>query len=121
MLYASRRLSAFGDHITTLLKNQLNSPEIPESYTHAQAHVKHNIDQRVVSYIQATSQITLNLASMKNPDEYWKDEILRYTTMALAVFSEYLVSDTERVQRAAASAIRIIIANGLSPQLFILS
>jgi hypothetical protein len=52
---------------------------------------------------------------MKNPDEYWKNEILRYTTMAFSVFSEYLVSDTERVQRAAASAIRIIIANGLSP------
>ena len=44
VLYASRRLSAFGDHITTLLKNLLNSPEIPEQYTQAQAHVKHNID-----------------------------------------------------------------------------
>jgi hypothetical protein len=32
VLYASRRLSAFGDHITILLKNLLNSPEIPEQY-----------------------------------------------------------------------------------------
>ena len=55
---------------------------------------------------------------MNNPDLYWKDEILRYTTMAFSVFSEYLVSETDRVQRAAASAIRIIISNGLKPELF---
>jgi hypothetical protein len=36
VLYASRRLSAFGDHITTYLRNLLNSPEMPEQYTHIQ-------------------------------------------------------------------------------------
>ena len=38
--------------------------------------------------------------------------------MAISVFSEYLISQTERVQRAAASALRIIIQNGLSHELF---
>jgi hypothetical protein len=32
VLYASRRLSSFGDHITVLLRHLLNSPEMPESY-----------------------------------------------------------------------------------------
>jgi hypothetical protein len=30
VLYASRRLNSFGDHITILLKNLLESPELPE-------------------------------------------------------------------------------------------
>jgi hypothetical protein len=55
---------------------------------------------------------------MKSPDSFWKSEILRYVTMAISVFSEYLVSQTDRVQRAAASAIRIIIQNGISHELF---
>lgn len=31
VLYASRRLSAFGDHITVTLSHLLNNPEMPES------------------------------------------------------------------------------------------
>jgi hypothetical protein len=30
VLYASRRLSAFGDHITKMLKNLLENPEMPD-------------------------------------------------------------------------------------------
>lgn len=32
VLYASRRLASFGDHITILLRNLLNSPEMPEQF-----------------------------------------------------------------------------------------
>lgn len=76
------------------------------------------MDQRVIAYIQATSQVTLNFASTQNPDAHTKQEILRYVTIALSVFCEYLCAQTERVQRAAASAIRIIIQNGLSQSHF---
>jgi hypothetical protein len=55
---------------------------------------------------------------MKNPDDHSKKEILRYVTIAFSVLCEYIVAQTERVQRAAAQAIRIIITNGLTPQLF---
>jgi len=43
VLYASRRLSAFGDHITILLKNMLNTPEMPESFAH-NAQLQGNVD-----------------------------------------------------------------------------
>ena len=36
VLYASRRLSAFGDHITVLLKHLLASPEMPETFSQSQ-------------------------------------------------------------------------------------
>lgn len=55
---------------------------------------------------------------MKNPDDLSKKEILRYITMAFSVFCEYLGAQAERVQRAAASAMRIIISNGLTTGLF---
>jgi len=57
---------------------------------------------------------------MKNPDDHSKKEILRYVTIAFSVFCEYLCAQTERVQRAASSAIRIIFSNALTPQLFTL-
>jgi hypothetical protein len=56
---------------------------------------------------------------MKNPDDHSKKEILRYVTIAFSVFCEYLCAQTERVRRAAASAIRIIFSSGLNPDLFI--
>jgi hypothetical protein len=55
---------------------------------------------------------------MKNPDEHSKKEILRYVTIAFSVFCEYLCAQTERVRRAAASAIRIIFSSGLTADLF---
>ena len=55
---------------------------------------------------------------MRAPDQYWRNEILRYLNMAFSVFGEYLVAQTERVQRAAASALRIVIQNALTPALF---
>jgi len=64
VLYASRRLSEFGDHIETLLRHLLESPELPdvdeitdEDRSNKQAN------QRIIAYIQATSQIVLNYAS----------------------------------------------------------
>lgn len=50
---------------------------------------------------------------MKSPDDYSKKEILKYVTMAFSVFCEYLSAEADRVQRAASSAMRIIISNGL--------
>jgi hypothetical protein len=67
-LYASRRTNSFGDHITLLLKSLLEAPELPDAYD-SKEKLGHS-DQRVVSYIQATSQVTLNLASMQNPDDF---------------------------------------------------
>ena len=61
----------------------------------------------------------MNFASTQNPDKYTKQEILRYVTIAISVFCEYLCAQTERVQRAAASAIRIIIQNGLTSAHFV--
>lgn len=61
---------------------------MPETFSNQKA--AGGVDQRVIAYIQATSQITLNFASMKNPDDHSKKEILRYVTIAFSVFCEYL-------------------------------
>ena len=62
--------------------------------------------------------MVLNFSSTKNPDDYLKKEILRYITITFSVFCEYLVAQTERVQKAASAAMRIIISNGLNQNLF---
>jgi len=53
VLYASRRTNQFGDHITILLKSLLEAPELPDAFD-SKEKLGHG-DQRVVSYIQATS------------------------------------------------------------------
>ena len=63
VLYASRRLSAYGDHIQTTLRHLLENPEMPELEDFVDSEMKETGsrslqrpgDQRVVSYIQATS------------------------------------------------------------------
>jgi hypothetical protein len=76
-------------------------------------------DQRVISYIQATSQVALNLASVQNPDEFIKKQILRYLTITFSVICEYLTCETSRIKSAAFAAIRLIISYGLKPSLLV--
>lgn len=55
---------------------------------------------------------------MQNPDDFSKRQILRYVTIAFSVFCEFLVAETERVQNAALTAMKLIITHGLSQNLF---
>lgn len=66
VLYASRRLSAFGDHITLTLRSLLENPELGDGMDTSEMIGVGS--QRVVSYIQATTQVALNFSSTKNPD-----------------------------------------------------
>ena len=62
--------------------------------------------------------MTLNFASSQQPDEYLSKQILRYLTIAFSVFCEYLACDTDRIRRAAFSALRLLITHGLKIAFF---
>ncbi len=49
VLYASRRLHEFGDHIDTLMKHLLENPEMPEISATGEQSVQSN--QRIIAYI----------------------------------------------------------------------
>lgn len=49
VLYASRRLYEFGDHIDTLIKHLLENPEMPEITSTGDSSFKSN--QRIIAYI----------------------------------------------------------------------
>ena len=116
VLYASRRLNEFGDHIETLLRHLLENPELPDLEEMREAGSQAN--KRIVAYIQATSQIVLNHASNEtNKSEFMQRQILRYITLSCSVFCEYLAGDNSRLQRAAFSAMRLIMSHGLKPWL----
>lgn len=119
VLYASRRLYEFGDHIETLMKHLLENPEMPEIVSTGDSSLKSN--QRIIAYIQATSQVVLNFASNEiDQSDYMHRQILRYVTLACSVFCEYLVASSERVKRAGFSAMRLILAHGLKPRFFVI-
>ena len=59
VLYASRRLSEFGDHIDTIMRHMLSNPEMPD----LAAENEMLSNQRIIAYIQATAQVVLNFAS----------------------------------------------------------
>ena len=76
-------------------------------------------NQRIIAYIQATSQIVLNYASNESDQsDFMQKQILRYITLACSVFCEYLAGSNARIQRAAFSAMRLILMHGLKPWLF---
>lgn len=78
-------------------------------------------EQRVVAYIQATTQVALNYSSLqKTPlfDEHLQRKILNLITLLVNVFCEYLVSQSYRVRHAAFSAMRLIFEHGLNKKLF---
>ena len=117
VLYASRRLHEFGDHIDTLIRHLLQNPELPDLI---QSESALQSNQRIIAYIQATAQVVLNFASNEttNDDGVMHRQILRYITLACSVLSEYLVSGSERVKNAGFSAMRMILSHGLKPQFF---
>ena len=61
VLYASRRLFEHGDHIDSLIRHLLANPEMPDLTPAGQQSMQSN--QRIIAYIQATSQVVLNFAS----------------------------------------------------------
>ena len=64
VLYASRRLSEYGDHIESLMRHLLENPEVPELTPAGVPSTQSN--QRIIAYVQATAQIVLNYASNEN-------------------------------------------------------
>ena len=99
VLYASRRLNEFGDHIETLLRHLLDNPELPDLEEMTDANFSSQLsNQRIIAYIQATSQIVLNFASNEaDQSEFMQNQILRYITLACSVFCEYLAGANYRV------------------------
>ena len=123
VLYASRRLSEFGDHIDTLIRHLLENPELPELQDMKGLGGSNTVsNQRIIAYIQATSQVVLNYASNeKDKSDYMKKQILRYVTLACNVLCEFLLIENQRICMAAFSAMRLILSHGLKPALFIQS
>ena len=117
VLYASRRLSEYGDHIESLMRHLLENPEVPELTPAGVPSTQSN--QRIIAYVQATAQIVLNYASNENDkSDLMHRQILRYVTLACSVFSEYILATSERVRSAGFSAMRLIISHGLQPRFF---
>ena len=70
VLYASRRLNEFGDHIETLLRHLLEIPELPDLEEMREGGS--TVNKRIIAYIQATSQIVLNHASVATSQSEFK-------------------------------------------------
>lgn len=112
VLYASRRLIANGDHIEGVIRHLLENPELPDAVDSNVQNQDQN--QRIVAYIQAVGQAMLNFCSVPTTgQDATAKSILRYLTFTLSVLSEYLVCESERIQRSAFSGIRLIIQHGL--------
>ena len=115
VLYASRRLNEFGDHIDTIMRHMLSNPEMPD----LAAENEMLSNQRIIAYIQATAQVVLNFASNEaDQSDMMHRQILRYITLACSVFCEYLVASSYRVKSAGFSAMRTILYHGLKPRFF---
>jgi hypothetical protein len=72
-------------------------------------------EMKVIAYIQAVSQVILNISS-SNPlsnKHIDPDTVLKLIAATISVISEYLIGNTFKVQRAATSALKLIMSHGL--------
>ena len=73
-------------------------------------------EMRVVSYIQSTTQVMLNLGTAANVKG---NEVLRYISACFSVYCEYLMNTTVRIRNAAFQALRLILQQCLKREYFI--
>lgn len=123
VLFASRRFSNDGSQAlvgTRTLKHLLDNAEIlslieyqEEREGHQQVRFEKHDEMRVVAYIQAVSQVVLNIASSSHSSAQDLDTCLKLIAATFSVMSEYMLDSTQRIKLAAAAAVRLIITHGL--------
>ena len=125
VLFASRRFSNYNvDENLNLvsskaLKRMLDNPEIItglEGDGEDRQKVEKKDEMKVIAYIQALSQIILNIATtnFENSKGMDSDMALKLAASSISSLSEYIFNSTFKIQKAAISAIRLIISHGLS-------
>lgn len=70
---------------------------------------------KVIAYIQALTQVILNITStnFKNSKNMDSDLALKFSASTISSLSEYLFNQTFKIQKAATSAIKLVITHGL--------
>jgi len=70
-------------------------------------------EMRVVAYIQAVTQVVLNIATSGSQSPQDTDMCLKLIAATMSVLAEYLPDGTQRIKRAAADATRLVMTHGL--------
>ena len=78
------------------------------------ASVNRKDEMKVVSYIQALTQVILNIATVQDESQYDYDTILRLVATTISSLTDNLLGTTWKVQKATSSAIKLIITHGLT-------
>lgn len=70
---------------------------------------------RVISYLQATTQVMMNYATSGGVKG---NDVLKYVSICFSIFCEYLVNTTLRIKNAAFQALRLIVTHCLKKEYF---
>ena len=74
-------------------------------------------EMRVIAYIQAVSQVVLNIATTdtaNNQAGIDQDTIMKFIAATISALSEYILNSTWKIRSAATSAVRLILSHGLA-------
>jgi hypothetical protein len=137
VLFASRRFSNYNvDNSINLtstkaLKHLLDNNEILQNVSFNEAQmdedgneiegdikVDRKDENRVIAYIQALTQVILNIATnrFENAPSMDQDTAMKFVAATISVLSEYIIGCTWKIQKATTSAIRLIISHALGKQ-----
>ena len=75
-------------------------------------------ENRIIAYIQALTQVILNIATtdFEHAVKMDQETAMKLIAATISVLSEYLIGSTWKIQKATTSAIRLIISHGLGKQ-----
>lgn len=110
ILYASRRFTNMQDHIESVLRQLLDNQEV---LSQMRGLVQED-EARIISYLQATTQVMLNLAT----SDINANDVLKYVSACFSVYCEYLVNTSRRIKNATFQALRMIIQQCLNKSQF---
>lgn len=93
----------------------LEEPEVDDEGKEIRQKIKvdKKDEMRVIAYIQAISQTILNI-STTTTGEIDADTAMKLIAATMSSLSEYLFNSTWKIQKAATSAINLIVSHGLS-------
>lgn len=120
-MVSTKTLKHLLDNNEILQNVSFQDVQVDEDGNEIQANIKvdKKDENRIIAYIQALTQVILNIATSKfgeTAPSMDQETAMKLVAASISVLSEYLIGSTWKIQKATTSALRLMISHGLGKQ-----
>lgn len=103
-----------GEVLVQSMQEEMMDDQEGGDLNRAKPSVNRKDEMKVVAYVQALTQVILNIATVQDETQYDYDTILRLVATTISSLTDNLQGSSWKVQKATTSAIKLIISHGLT-------